>query len=110
MASPDTISELIALYPEYFSPEDAAGVSGVVQLDLDGEGGGQYHLVIDDRTLDVREGTHEDPTVTIRTTAARWLEVNRGEIHPMSLMMRGQLKVDGSLAMAAKFRSMFDPH
>lgn len=109
MTAPETIDELLDLYPGYFKPEEAAGVKGVVQLDLNGEGGGQYHLVIEEQTLDIREGTHPDPTVTIRTTAAQWLKVNRGEAHPMTLMMTGRLTVDGSLSMATKFQSMFDP-
>lgn len=109
MASPETIDELLALYPEYFQPQEAAGVDGVVQLDLEGEDGGQYYLVIEDQTLGVHEGTHADPTVTIRTTAERWLEINRGEASPMTMMMLGKLRVDGSLSMATKFQSMFDP-
>lgn len=109
MAAPETIDELIALYPEYFNPQEAAGVDGVVQLDLDGEGGGQYYLVIEDQTLDIHEGTHDDPTVTIHTTAARWLKINRGEANPMTLMMLGKLRVDGSIPMATKFQAMFDP-
>jgi putative sterol carrier protein len=109
MAVPETIDELIDLYPEYFQPNEADGVDGVVQLDLDGDGGGAYYLVIEDQTLDIHEGTHDDPTVTIRTTAERWLKINRGEASPMTLMMMGQLTVDGSLAMATKFQSLFDP-
>ncbi len=109
MAAPETISELIDLYPQYFQPSEAEGVDGVVQLDLDGDDGGQYYLVIEDQTLDIHEGTHDDPTVTIRTTVERWLKVNRGEASPMTMMMMGQLKVDGSLSMATKFQSMFDP-
>lgn len=109
MATPETISELLDLYPEYFKPEEAAGVDGVVQLDLDGEDGGQYYLVIEDQTLDIHAGTHDDPTVTIRTTTERWLEINRGEASPMTMMMMGKLKIDGSLSMATKFQSMFNP-
>ncbi len=109
MAAPETISELLDLYPEYFKPQEAAGVDGVVQLDLDGEDGGQYYLVIEDQTLDIHEGTHDDPAVTIRTTAERWLAVNRGEANPMTLMMLGQLRIDGSLSMATRFQAMFDP-
>lgn len=108
MAAPQTISELLDYYPEYFNPQAAEGVDGVVQLDLDGEGGGQYYLKIQNQELDVHEGTHDDPTVTIRTTAERWLKINRGEASPMTMMMMGKLKIDGSLSMATKFQSMFD--
>lgn len=108
MAAPQSIPELLNRYPDYFNPQAAEGVDGVVQLDLEGEGGGQYVLTIRDQELDIQEGTHEDPTVTIRTTAERWLKVNRGEASPMTLMMTGRLSIDGSLSMATKFQSLFD--
>ena len=108
MAAPNSIDELLELYPEYFNPQAAEGVDGVVQLNLTGDDGGQYVLTIRDQELDVQEGTHEDPTVTIKTTAERWLKINRGEANPMSLMMTGRLSIDGSLSMATKFQSLFD--
>lgn len=108
MAAPQTIPELLDYYPEYFNPQAAEGVDGIVQLDLDGAGGGQYYLTIRNQELDVHEGTHDDPTVTIRTTAERWLKINRGEASPMTMMMMGKLKIDGSLSMATKFQSLFD--
>jgi putative sterol carrier protein len=108
MAAPNSIDELLALYPEYFNPAEAEGVDGIVQLDLSGEDGGQYVLTIRNQELDVQEGTHEDPTVAIKTTAERWLQINRGEANPMMLMMTGRLSIDGSLSMATKFQSLFD--
>ncbi len=108
MAAPNSIDELLDLYPEYFNPAEAEGVDGIVQLDLSGEDGGQYVLTIRNQELDVQEGTHEDPTVAIKTTAERWLQINRGEANPMMLMMTGRLSIDGSLSMATKFQSLFD--
>lgn len=108
MANPQTIPELLEVYPEYFNPQAAEGIDGVVQLDLKGEGGGQYYLTIRNQELNVHEGTHDDPTVAIRTTAERWLKINRGEASPMTMMMTGRLTIDGSLSMATKFQSLFD--
>lgn len=102
-----SIPEVMASYPARFQPAQAAGVDGVVQLNLTGEGGGPYYMLIKDGTLDVQEGTHPDPTVTVTTPAAEWLKVNNGEANPMMLMMGGKLKISGSLPMATKFQSMF---
>lgn len=107
MAVPETIPELLDRYPKHFNPRAAEGVSGVVQLDLEGDDG-QYYLVIENQELDIHKGRHDDPTVTIRTTAERWLKINRGEANPMTLMMMGKLRIDGSLSMATKFQSLFD--
>ena len=99
----------MASYPSRFYPEKAAGVDGVIQFVFLGEGGGEYHLLIRDRKLDVVRGEHPDPTVTVTVPAHDWLDVNNGEVGPMTLLMQGKLKVKGSLGMAAKFQTMFKP-
>jgi putative sterol carrier protein len=108
MPSFSNLDELIALYPDAFDPAEAEGMDAVVQLDIDGEDGGQYYLEIRDQELDVHEGTHDDPTVTISTSAENWLDINRGDASPMSLMMTGQLQISGSMSVATKFQSVFD--
>lgn len=106
----ETIKDVIASYPARFKPEKAEGVDAVVQLTVTGSGGGTYQLVIDDGTLDVREGDHPDPTLTATVSASDWLRVNNGEVSPMTLLMQGKLKFRGSLPMALKFRSMFETY
>lgn len=103
----NSIPEVLESYKERFLPDQAAGVEGVVQLNLTGEGGGAYYMVIKDGTLEIKEGTHENPTVTVTTSAENWLKINNGKANPMSLMMLGKLKVSGSLPMAMKFQSLF---
>lgn len=103
-----SIDEVIASYPSRFKPEEAKGTEGVVQLNLKGEGGGQYYLVIENQTLSVEKGAHDDPTMTATAEAHDWLRLNNGEVSPMTLLMQGRLKFNGSLPLALKFRSMFE--
>ena len=108
MASFSTLDELIDLYPDAFDPAEAEGMDAIVQLDIDGDDGGQYHLEIRNQELTVHAGTHEDPTVTISTSAENWFDIHRGEASPMSLMMTGQLQISGSMPTATKFQNVFD--
>jgi len=107
MPTYSSIADVIDSYPDRFLPSEASGVDGVVQLDLTGDGGGVYQLIIRDQQLTVEEGPHEDPTVTVTVPAEAWLRVNNGEVSAMALMMQGKLKVKGSLPMATTFQSMF---
>ncbi len=107
MAKFESIPEVIQSYQERFQPDQASGVDGIVQLNLTGEGGGPYYMIIKDQQLEVVEGEHDDPTVTVTTSAEDWLKINNGESNPMALMMQGKLKVKGSLPMATKFQGMF---
>ncbi|HHP7237149.1 SCP2 sterol-binding domain-containing protein [Longibacter sp.] len=108
MAAFSNLDELMQLYPNAFNPQAAKGMDGVVQLDISGEKGGTYFLEISDQSLSIHEGTHEDPSVTISTTDEHWLDIHRGDANPMSLMMRGELSISGSMSMATKFQDMFD--
>lgn len=108
MAAFSNLDELLELYPKAFNEEAAKGMDGVVQLDISGDKGGTYFLEITDQSLDIQEGTHDDPTVTITTTDEHWLSIHRGETNPMSLMMSGELSISGSMAMATKFQDLFD--
>ncbi len=99
----------MASYRDRFYREKAKGVDGVIQFVFTGEGGGEYHLLIRDQKLDVVEGEHPNPTVTVTAPAQEWVAVNNGEVGPMGLLMQGKLKVRGSLAMAGKFQTMFKP-
>jgi len=110
MARFNSISEVIASYPDRFKPEVAQDTNAVVQLCITGEDGGMYHMVIQEGTLVVEEGTYDDPTLTATVDAEDWLRVNNGEVSPMTLLMQGKLKFSGSLPMALKFRSMFETY
>jgi putative sterol carrier protein len=107
MATYETIDDVIESYPDRFQPDQAEGVEGIVQLNLTGEGGGHYYMLIEDQTLDIEEGEHDDPTVAVTTSADDWLKINNGQTNAMALMMQGKLKVSGSLPMATKFQSIF---
>jgi putative sterol carrier protein len=104
-----SIHEVMASYPARFYAEKAIGVDGILQFVFTGEEGGSYYLFIRDQEVCVEEGDYPDPTVTVTAPAEAWLRVSNGEINPMGLLMRGQLKVKGSLAMATKFQSLFRP-
>ena len=108
MPSFSTLDELVALYPEAFDPAEAEGMDAVIQLDIDGDDGGRYALTIRDQEMDVSEGMHDDPTVTVRTSAENWLDIHRGEASAMSLMMTGQLTIEGSMSAATKFQYVLD--
>ncbi|MBO6576762.1 MAG: SCP2 sterol-binding domain-containing protein [Rhodothermales bacterium] len=103
----DSIPELLAAYERNFVPERAAGVNGTVQLDLSGDGGGQWVLEFKDQTFSTREGSTEDPTVRVMADARDWIDMSVGNANPMAMMMTGKLKMKGSIALATKFNSLF---
>lgn len=103
----ETLDDITAMYGRKFDPAKAEGLDATVQLDISGEGGGQRILTIRDGEFTVAEGTHPDPTITVRSSIENFLKLNLGEANPMTLMMTGKVKVSGSVPLALKFTSLF---
>ncbi len=103
----DTLDDVMAMYERKFDPEKAEGIDAVVQFDISGDGGGQRYLTIRDKEMQVAEGAHADPTITVRSSLENFLKLNLGEANPMALMMTGKVKVSGSVPLAMKFISLF---
>ncbi len=102
-----SIADVLASYPQRFNPEKAEGIDETVQMNLSGEGGGEYLIHVHDQQVDVSEGTADDPTLTLNAPADVWLSVENGQTNPMMAMMSGKVKIKGSVPFATKFMGMF---
>ena len=106
MAETD-VKELFEKIPEAFNPDAAQGVDEVFQYEITGDGGGMWHVVIKDGTCEVREGAHNDPSVTMTMSTETWLGLVNKEINGMQAFMGGKLKVSGDMMLAQKFQTLF---
>jgi putative sterol carrier protein len=104
---PKSVKELFRRLPEKFDPEAAEGLMAVYQFDLSGSEGGQYHLVVENGTCAVREGTHPDPHVTFSMSGDDCLGVMSGRLEGQSIFMSGRLRVTGDLGLAMQLKSLF---
>ena len=69
----------------------------VVQFDISGENGRVVHLVRQDGNIQLVDGIHDKPDVTIAAAATDWLSLLNGEITPESLFLAGKLTITGNL-------------
>lgn len=104
----DDIREVFQKMPEAFRPEKAANTKAIIQLDLTGDGGGQWSVKIADGQISVDEGQAHDPNLTLSMAASDYLALTRGEANPMNLFMAGKIKLQGDMGLAMKFQDMFD--
>jgi putative sterol carrier protein len=90
-----------------FDPSKAQGVDAEVQLNLSGEGGGNYYIVIRDGKAGLAQGASTKPTATVDVSAADWIGIGTGKLDPMMAFMTGKIKVSGDIGFMMKFQSMF---
>ncbi|QJQ96232.1 MULTISPECIES: SCP2 sterol-binding domain-containing protein [Halomonadaceae] len=88
-----------------FDADAAKGMDEVFQFiftDAD-----NYYLVVKDGILNVQEGEHDDPSVTLSMTTDTLKGVMNGEINGMTAFMTGKLKATGNVMLATKLTSLF---
>lgn len=102
-----SVADVISVMPSHFVPDNAAGLNAVLQLDISGNGGGQWHMVVADKQLTIREGVAPNPNMTLKMESVDYLAMINGEANPMQMFMAGKVKVGGDISLALKMQSMF---
>jgi putative sterol carrier protein len=92
---------------ENFNSGAAQGLDVVFQFDITGDGGGNWNVAVKDGTCQIREGTHEAPTVTLSMSCEIWLSIVNKELNAMQAFKGGQLKVIGDIMLAQRILELF---
>ena len=108
MSIADDLRKIFDKMPAAFIPEKATGVKALIQLELAGEGGGNWALDIANGQISIREDRAAAPDLTLSMEAADYIALSYGEANPMSLFTAGKIKLQGNMTLALKFQEMFD--
>jgi len=107
MSDITTSEQVMADLPNHFQAGAAAGVQTVYQFDVTGEGGGQWHVEVENGTCKVQSGTHPSPKVTFTLNAKDHVDMFTGKLNHQMAFMTGRLKLKGDMGMALKFAQLF---
>lgn len=102
-----TIEMLMDMLPDLFLPERAAGVDVDIQAHLTGEGGGDYVLMIHDQQVVAREGTVENPNITVTASASDALDIANERLDPMRAFLTGKVRLSGDMRLAMSLVGLF---
>ena len=102
-----TIETLMSKMPGAFIPEKAAGLDAVIQFKFTGAEPGDWYAAIKDGKVDVQQGVHEDPKMTLTADSGDYVKIFTGELDGMQAFMQGKLKLAGDLNPAMKLTQMF---
>ena len=108
MSIADDVNQILEKLPNAFLPEKAANVNATIQLELTGEGAGDWLLKVANGAISVNPGQITTPNLTLTMTASDYVSLSRGEADPMNLFMAGKIKLQGDMTLAMKFPEMFD--
>jgi len=104
---PLTIADLMSKMPGAFVPEKAPGLDAVIQFKFTGEEPGDWYAVIKDGNVEVLQGVHASPKMTLTADSGDYVKIFTGELDGMQAFMQGKLKLTGDLNLAMKLTQMF---
>ncbi len=93
--------------PSRFIKEAAKGLKCIYQFDLSGEGGGKWHILINEDKCEVKEGSHPSPNITISMAAQDYLDMVNKKANGQMLFMSGRLRISGDMGLALRMQSLF---
>jgi len=104
---PLTVADLMSKMPGAFVPEKAQGLDAVLQFKFSGAEPGDWYAQIKDGKVDVQQGVHPSPKMTLTADSDDYIKLFTGQLDPMQAFMAGKLKLSGDLNLAMKMMQFF---
>jgi putative sterol carrier protein len=99
--------ERIEAMPQTFRPERAGRASCTVQFHISGEGGGDWHVTIQDRKCTVTEGVSNAADATLNMDASDYVDLATGKLNSMKAFMSGKVKASGDVSLLQRMDRWF---
>jgi putative sterol carrier protein len=90
--------------PNRFKPEKAKGIDTVVQMNIKGHSGGNWIVAIKNMKMEIEEGIHPKPNLSIDISETDFLDLVGGKLNGSMAFFSGKLKFKGDIAVALKLR------
>lgn len=104
------LDQIFGRMADHLRPEQAEGIDAAIHFKiLDRPGGGydHYEVVIRDRVCTVSPEPREEPRVTIRVKPVEFIRLVTGGASGPALFLKGAVRIDGDLILAAKLMGVF---
>ena len=90
--------------PARFKPEKAEGVNVTAQINVSGPEGGSWIVTVKDQKLQVTEGVHESPDLTLKMSPTDFLDLVNGKLSAEKAFFTGRVQFKGNITVALKLR------
>ena len=101
---PDTI---FSMMKQVFKSDAAEGVDVVFQYTLSGPKGGDWSVIVKDKTCSVEKGKAEKPTCTLKLSDIDFVQLALGKLNPMQAYTSGKLQIDGDVMKSQLIEKLF---
>jgi len=84
-----------------------AGMKATFQFVVNGDGGGEWNVVVADGKAAIAAGKAENPSIVLTASTADWLALMNGDLNGQTAFLTGKLKIQGDMTLAMKLESFF---
>ena len=99
--------DIINAMPGAFQSAKAGNTKALVQMNLSGEGGGQWVIDVANGKCQVRQEIAPKPDATVTMSASDFAALYQNELNPMQAFMSGKIKVTGNVGLVMQFMNWF---
>jgi uncharacterized OB-fold protein/putative sterol carrier protein len=111
MSIRDYLLDMFGTVEKRFKPEAAEGIDIFFGFDLGGEYGGQWSVIIKDKTCKVLEKIEGKPTIKLEFMDAKdYVDFSLDRIDAQSLLAAGRAAVVGDINLAMKWGTFFEKY
>ena len=90
-------------------PDAAKSIAAKFQINITGDGGGEWFIDASDSGPSVKAGTHDGADVTIALAVEDFLKLQENpQANGMALFFAGKLKLTGNMMLAQKLGKLFN--
>jgi putative sterol carrier protein len=82
--------------PDTVNPDWLKGVETNFHFDIEGDGGGQFSVVVQDNKLQVFEHFEGEAKCKVTAKEKHFIALLRGELNPMMAVFTGKLKISNT--------------
>jgi len=107
MPRPDSISSYIELMKLGFNPDPANGLKKTIQFNFSGENQGSCFLSIADGSINGRQGSFNQPDLTVNTPFEVWMDILTGKADGQQTFLDQKYTVEGDLSLLMQMDQLF---
>ena len=101
-----TAREILEAMPAKVDKAALTDLSTCFHFKLEGEGGGEMTLAVEDGAVAFHDSFVGEPKCTVKATTDNFVKLVNGELNPMMALLTGKLKIDNQGEML-KYAKLF---
>jgi putative sterol carrier protein len=101
------LNRIFHYMPLIYNPKVGGDMVATYQFTMEGEGGGQWSIRIDNGRAESSDGPADSFDAEVKTRPELWMDLSQGDLNPVWAITTRKVQLGGNPALAMKLGSLF---